>query len=580
MDTNTVKFSLRRYKLYVIFGPIFKSIEVIFELFTPFVIRYIIDQGIEAGLENNYLRIIIPGIILVLMCLLSFGFTFICQYLSSVCSQGFGTDLRNRIYKKIATLSSLDLEKIGKGNLLTLISNDTNRLQLGIANIIRLVVRAPLLVVGSLIMSIFISIEAFLILFIAVIIIAIPIILIFYFSSRQILKVQDSIDKVSSLSNDDLAGTRVIRAFNKEEYEINKFKKLSNQYYKDAKVNQTLNALVNPITYLVLNTAAIFVVYLGRDNIFANVPLSTGSLTALIQYLNQITTALIVTFNVVIVLTKAQSSRERVNAFFKIVPSIQDGTIVDTNIDYNKDEIVKFNNVCFKYSDSEKNVVNNLNFAIRKGEKVGIIGGTGAGKTTIIKLLERFFDVTSGEILFKGQNIKDFNIKSLRKQISLVSQKTSIFNGTIKENVLMGKNDISDEEVVEALKEADAYSFVSKYEDTINHEIVESGKNLSGGQKQRITIARALIKKSDILILDDSASALDFLTDKKIRETIASKKDLTTIIISQRATSLKGCDKILVMDKGYIDSIGTHEELLKNSSIYKEIYESQVNLND
>ena len=355
--------------------------------------------------------------------------------------------------------------------------------------------------------------------------------------------------------------------------------KLSNQYYKDAKVNQTLNALVNPITYLVLNTAAIFVVYLGRDNIFANVPLSTGSLTALIQYLNQITTALIVTFNVVIVLTKAQSSRERVNAFFKIVPSIQDGTIVDTNIDYNKDEIVKFNNVCFKYSDSEKNVVNNLNFAIRKGEKVGIIGGTGAGKTTIIKLLERFFDVTSGEILFKGQNIKDFNIKSLRKQISLVSQKTSIFNGTIKENVLMGKNDISDEEVVEALKEADAYSFVLKYEDTINHEIVESGKNLSGGQKQRITIARALIKKSDILILDDSTSALDFLTDKKIRETIASKKDLTTIIISQRATSLKGCDKILVMDKGYIDSIGTHEELLKNSSIYKEIYESQVNLN-
>ncbi len=575
MDTKTISYSLRNYKKQLIFGPIFKTIEVIFELFIPLIMKQIIDVGIEKGQMGDYSYIIYLG--LTILCLVIFGFfsTMVCQYFSSVCSQGFGTDLRNRIYRKVDELSLKELEIFGKGNLLTMLTNDTNRLQVGVASLIRLAIRAPLLVVGSLIMCIFVSIKAFYVFLVAVIIVSIFVAIIFILSSKQILKVQKKVDKIVTVSNDDLAGSRVIRAFNKEEDEALKFKKINDEYYKEAKRNAFLNALVNPLTYLIINGAAVVIVLLAKNYINLPDEMSSGDLLALIQYLNQIMTALLVVFNLVIVFTKALASRKRVNDFLTKESSIKSGSI-KTDKFKNGNPLITFKNVFFRYEDGDNYVIKDVSFNINKGETVGIIGGTGSGKTTIIKLIERFFDSSQGDVLFNSRNIKEYDTNYLTSLISLVSQKVSIFNGTIKENLMMGNESVSEKMMEEALKEADAYSFVFKYDDKLEHKIVEGGKNLSGGQKQRISIARALLKKGEVLILDDSTSALDFLTDKKVRSNIKKIEGLTTIIVSQRATSLVDCDKIIVMYHGGVESIGTHEGLLKTSKVYKEIYTSQV----
>lgn len=571
-----VGYSLRNYKKQLILGPLFKTIEVIFELFVPLLMKYIIDTGIDNAITlNDYKGVWIPGLMIFLFSAFGFSSTLVCQYMSSICSQGFGTDLRNRIYKHASELSLKEFEKVGKGNLLTLLSNDTQRLQAGIASLIRLAIRAPLLVIGSLIMCAFINLKAFYIFLAIVIVISIIVVVIFISSSKQLLKVQNSVSNIVSDSNDVLNGERVIRAFNKEEEEIDNFKKINEEYYKESKKNVLINALINPITYLFINGAALIIVLLSSKYFDFNIGLSNGDLVSLIQYLNQIMTALFVVFNLVTVFTKAISSKKRVNDFFAIESSLKNGTIKEDT--FNKGEsLIRFENVSFKYEDDDNEVIKDINFDILKGETVGIIGGTGSGKTTLIKLLERFFDPTSGNVYFNNKNIKEYDITYLNSLISLVSQKVSIFNGTIKENMLIGKNDASEEEIIKALKDADAYSFISQYEDGINHKIVESGKNLSGGQKQRLSIARALIKGGEVLLLDDSTSALDFLTDKTVRNNIKNNYDLTTIIVSQRATSLMDCSKIIVMYHGKIESIGTHEELLKTSKIYKEIYESQI----
>ncbi len=575
MDTKTISYSLRNYKKQLIFGPIFKTIEVIFELFIPLIMKQIIDVGIEKGNMGDYSYIIYLGLIILGLVVFGFFSTMVCQYLSSVCSQGFGTDLRNRIYKKVDELSLKELEIVGKGNLLTMLTNDTSRLQVGVASLIRLAIRAPLLVIGSLIMCIFVSIKAFYVFLIAVIIVSIFVTIIFILSSKQILKVQKKVDKIVTISNDDLAGSRVIRAFNKEEDEVLKFKKINDEYYKEARKNAFFNALVNPLTYLIINSAAVIIILLAKNYINLPDEMSSGDLLALIQYLNQIMTALLVVFNLVIVFTKALASRKRVNNFLTKESSIKSGNIKE-DIFKNGNPLITFKNVFFRYEDGDNYVIKNVSFNINKGETVGIIGGTGSGKTTIIKLIERFFDSSEGDVLFNSHNIKEYDINYLTSIISLVSQKVSIFNGSIKENLTMGNENIDENNIIDALKKADAYSFVYNYEDNLNHEIVEGGKNLSGGQKQRISIARALLKKGEVLILDDSTSALDFLTDKSVRNNIKQIEGLTTIIVSQRATSLTDCDKIIVMYHGGVESIGTHEELLKTSKVYQEIYYSQV----
>lgn len=569
-------YSLRNYKKELIFGPLFKVIEVIFELLIPFLMKYMIDVGIESANNGEGLnKIIIPGVIILCFVIVGFCSTLVCQYLASIASQGFGTDLRNRIYQKVCGLSLDDIEKFNKGNLVNLITNDSNRIQLGVALLIRLVIRAPVLVIGSLICSFIINVEIGFIFLAIVPLVSIILGLILYFSGKQYLKVQSKVDKMTGYTNDSLKGSRVIRALNKQDIVIQNYKEYNFEYFKESKTANIIAAFINPLTFLIVNIAIILVIYFGGDFVL-NSKLDDGDLVALISYLNQILMALIVVSNLVINFTRALSSMKRVDALLTYEPTIKNKPIVENHKVNKGDELIRFKDVSFKYLDGENNVIEKINLTINKGEFVGIIGGTGSGKTTLIKLIERFVDTSEGELFFKGQNIKDYDLKTLRDNISLVNQKSVLFNGTIKSNLLMGKKDATDEEITKALIDSEAYSFVKEYNDYINHEVLEGGKNFSGGQKQRLSLARSLLKDSELLILDDSTSALDYLTDKKVRENILKRKDITLIIVSQRATSLINADKIIVVDNGKIDSIGKHEELLNKSKIYKEIYDSQT----
>lgn len=570
--------SLQNYKKELFLGPLFKVLEVIFELFMPFLMKYILDEGINKSIENNnYLPIIIPGLIILGLTLFGLFSTLICQYFASIASQGMGTDLRNRIFNKLNNLSLKEIDSFGREKILTILSNDTIRIQEGIAMVIRLVIRAPVLVIGSLIMSSFISIYAFYIFLVTTILLSLIIFIVFKISSKKVYKIQQTNDKLSVISNDFFQGVRVIKAFNKESDEIDKFKENTSLYYKETKINNFISSLVNPLTYLVINFAALLICYLVNYNsgLFG---ISSGSLAALITYLNQILTALVVISNLVLIFSRAFVAQKRISSFLNLNNSVENFSLY-SNLKVNKGEtLVSFNNVAFKYDVEHKNIVENLTFNILKGEKIGIIGGTGSGKTTIVNLIERFYDPSEGSIFYKGVPLKEYDLSTLRNEISFVNQKATVFKNSIKNNLLISNSNANEEEVFSALKDAEAFDFVSKYSDFYEHFLVEEGKNLSGGQRQRISIARGLIKKSEILILDDSTSALDFLTEKKVNKNIEKNKDLTLIKISQRISSLKNLDKIIVLDHGKIDGIGTHEELMNSSKVYKEIYESQIGI--
>ncbi|MBO8427632.1 MAG: ABC transporter ATP-binding protein [Firmicutes bacterium] len=572
--------SLKYFKKQLILGPLFKVIEVVFELLTPFLMKYIVNDGITNALNGNGVgKIVFPALIILGFCIFGLCSTLVCQYLASIASQGYGTILRNKIFKKVNELSMSDIEKFGRGNLINLVNNDTSRLQNAVAVLIRLVIRAPVLVIGSLICSFIIDVKIGFIFLAIIPIVSLILALITYINGKQYLKVQEKVDEISTYTNDGISGTRVIRAFSKENENIKNYEARTKEYFDETKKANLISALINPLTFLVVNIAIILVIYFGGDFVLKG-DLTDGDLVALISYLNQILMALIVVSNLVIIFAKAFSSSKRVNYLFSYEPSVVNAPIInDKNIKIGE-ELFSFKGVSFKYVDGENEVISNINFNINKGEFVGIIGGTGAGKTTLIKLMERFFDPTKGVITFKGDNIKKYDLKDIRNDISLVNQRNILFNGTIKSNLLMAKKDATDEEIINSLRLAEAYSFIKDYEDGINHPVYEGGKNFSGGQKQRISLARSVLKNSELLILDDSTSALDYLTDKKVRDNILHIKDITVVIISQRATSLMHCDKIIVMDDGKIDSIGRHEDLLKTSDIYKEIYYSQTHNNE
>lgn len=572
---NSYSF-VKCYKKEMILGPMFKMLEVVFELIIPFLMAFIIDKGINMAIDyGDFKGIYIPGLIIFGLCILGLCSTMICQYFASIASQGFGTKLREAVYKKIMGLSLREVELFGKGNLVTIITNDINRMQLSVAMMVRLVLRAPALVIGSLICAFIIDYKIAFIFLGVVILISIILAFVIRFSSKRVLTTQKKVDELVTITNDSLNGIRVVKAFNNENYEISKYKNKTNDYFQEMKKVSLLNALTNPLTFLVINVAIVLVTYFAAQEITLSGNLTTGDLTSLISYLNQILMALIVVSNLVVIFTRAFASKKRIDALLNTECSIVNDAKVDKITVKNGDEIVKFDNASFRYEEGDNLVVSNLSFNINKGETIGIIGGTGSGKTTIVKLLERFFETSSGDIIYKGVNIKDYDLNNLRDEISLVSQKAILFKGTIRSNLLIAKKDATDDEMWNALKKACAYDFVKKYEDGLDHVVEEGGKNFSGGQKQRLSIARSLLKDSEILILDDSTSALDYLTEKNLRDNLSSDEDLTKIIIAQRASSLRNADKIIVMYHGKIDGVGKHEELLKSSRIYKEIYDSQ-----
>lgn len=569
--------STKKYIPYFIIGPLFKVIEVIFELLTPFLMKYIVDEGFNAGtLNNDYTKIIYPGLIMIAFAVFGFCSTLVCQKLASIASQGTGTELRNKIYRKIINFSNSDIEHFGKGNLVNLLTNDVNRIQSVVAMIIRLVIRAPILVIGSVVCAFLIDIYAGII-FVSIV----PLVMFIYFlilkiSGKQYKKVQKQNDKIVEKTNDDISGIKAIKSFNNEEKEINEYEQLTSSYYFESKKAILTNELINPLTIFIVNVAIMAVIYLATYTFKSPfvVDLRKGDVVALISYLNSILLALIALCNLILVFVKGFSSNARINEFLNYKEVIDNkGKCIKDSLEL-KENLVKFNDVSLSFNN-ENNVLNHIDFEINKGETIGLIGGTGSGKTLLINVLERFYDFNEGEIFYKGINIKDYDISSLRNDIGLVSQKPHFLKGTIKSNMLIGKSDASDEEIIEALKMSKAYEFVSKYDDLLNHEVLENGKNFSGGQKQRLAIARGILRAKELLILDDSTSALDYLTDKEVRKNIKKNK-MTTLIISQRCSSIKDADRIYIIEHGEIVGVGTHKQLLKNNEVYKEIYASQT----
>ena len=569
--------STKKYIPYFIIGPLFKVIEVIFELLTPFLMKYIVDEGFNAGtLDNDYTKIIYPGLIMIAFAVFGFCSTLVCQKLASIASQGTGTELRNKIYRKIINFSNSDIEHFGKGNLVNLLTNDVNRIQSVVAMIIRLVIRAPILVIGSVVCAFLIDIYAGII-FVSIV----PLVMFIYFlilkiSGKQYKKVQKQNDKIVEKTNDDISGIKAIKSFNNEEKEINEYEQLTSSYYFESKKAILTNELINPLTIFIVNVAIMAVIYLATYTFKSPfvVDLRKGDVVALISYLNSILLALIALCNLILVFVKGFSSNARINEFLNYKEVIDNkGKSIKDSLEL-KENLVKFNDVSLSFNN-ENNVLNHIDFEINKGEIIGLIGGTGSGKTLLINVLERFYDFNEGDIFYKGINIKDYDISSLRNDIGLVSQKPHFLKGTIKSNMLIGKSDATDEEIIEALKMSKAYEFVSKYDDLLNHEVLENGKNFSGGQKQRLAIARGILRAKELLILDDSTSALDYLTDKEVRKNIKKNK-MTTLIISQRCSSIKDADRIYIIEHGEIVGVGTHKQLLKNNEVYKEIYASQT----
>ncbi len=562
---------LKNYKKELIFGPIFKLLEAIFELTVPLVMAKIIDNGIANGNSSYILKM--SGLIVVLgIC--GLGFALTCQYLAAKCAYGFGTELRTALYKHINSLSYSGIDKIGTASIVNRLTNDSNTVQNGVNMFIRLAVRAPFLVIGAAVMAITIDVKLSMIFFVAAPLISFVIFMIMRKTIPMYKKTQQRLDRASMLTRENLEGTRVIRAFSRQQEEIDEFKDAVDDISDCSIAVGKISAILNPVAFMVMNLGIVAIIWFGGIKINAG-SLTQGELTAFTNYMTQILLALIVLANLIVTFTKAFASANRISEIFDIAPEQSGKDIADTDCGGN---IIEFRSVSFAYETSGDNSVKNVSFTLKKGEMLGIIGGTGSGKSTLANLIPCFYRAASGDILVSGINVNDWEIDSLRRRIGIVPQKAILFSGTIRENMKWRNKNASDEEIITALKTAQAWEFVSKFPERLDKKVSQGGRNFSGGQRQRLSIARALVGSPDILILDDSTSALDYATDLALRKSLKSEMSETTVImISQRTTSLKDADKIIVMEDGEAVGIGTHSDLLKSCDVYSEIYRSQMN---
>ncbi len=556
---------LKPYRKEAVIGFFFKLIEAFFELIVPIVVADIIDYGI---LHQDQQYILQRGLLLLALALLGYACALVCQYFASKTSQGFGTYLRNDMFKAIHAYDYENIDEIGIPSLMTRITNDTNQLQLAVAMTIRLASRSPFLILGSLVMAFRISVPIALIFICAAPILALAIYGVMSKSLPLYLKIQKQLDHVSLICRENLAGIRVIRAFSKQKQEKERFQQAT-QKQKDMQIQVgKLSALLNPSTSVIVNCAILVILYAGGLQVNAGY-LTQGEVIALINYMNQILLSMFAFANVIVIYNKATACYKRVQEVLAIQPAIQDGKCL---IDNQEGPLVTFDHVSFSYQGSH--ALHDLSFSIHQGETIGIIGGTGSGKSTLIHLIPRFYEATQGQIYIKNRPIQDYSLFSLRQMIGLVPQQATLFTGTIKENICLAKENASDDEVKQALHLAQA-SFVDEWKDGIYSHITQGGHNLSGGQKQRLTIARALVRNPELLILDDSASALDFATDAALRKAIATLPQ-TTIIVSQRVSAIMHADKILVLSHGELVGMGKHDELMKTCEIYQQIVTSQM----
>lgn len=564
---------LKNYKKELVLGPFFKLLEAIFELIVPVVMAKIIDNGIGNNDSGYIFRM--SGIIVALgVCGLAFALT--CQYLASKCAYGFGTELRADLYRHINSLSHSEIDKIGTASLVNRLTNDSNTVQNGVNMFIRLAVRAPFLVIGAAVMAMTIDLKLSLVFFVVAPLISAVIFIIMRKTVPMYKTAQKNLDRASMLTRENIEGTRVIRAFSRQQEEIDEFGEAVDEIARSSIAVGKLSAILNPVAFMVMNLGIAAILWFGGVRINAG-NLTQGELTAFTNYMTQILLALVVLANLIVIFTKALASANRISDVFALEPEASDGNSAAEPQKY-PEAAIEFRNVSFAYEGAGDCSLSNISFSVRRGEMLGIIGGTGSGKSTLANLIPAFYTAVSGEIYVYGKNVREYELDSLRRSIGLVPQKSVLFSGTVRENMKWRKPEASDDEIIEALKTAQAWEFVERLPDKLDTYISQGGKNLSGGQKQRISIARALVGNSDILILDDSTSALDYATDLALRKALREKmSDTTLIMISQRTTSLKEADKIIVLEDGEACGIGTHDELLGSCGVYSEIYKSQMN---
>ena len=563
---------LKKYKWYMIIGPFFKLLETILELFNPLLVAQIIDHGVETGDINFIIRY---GIIILVANILGFAFSMICQKCASLTSAGVSNDLRATLFEKISSFSHSELDKFGTASLVNRLTNDIMQVETAVSIFIRLMIRVPFLLIGAFVLSLVINIKTSLIFLVLIPLMLVILVIYMRKTTPFFTKMRNKLDRISKITKENLSGTRVIRAFNKQEDEEKRFSDASEDYTATSIRVSKMTVLLNPLIYLIVNIATIALLYIGSIQINIG-QMSQGDVIALIDYIAIITISLLILSQMIVLFVRTGASVTRLDEVIKTEPSIQ-STKTKRIKRTNYDAILEFKNVSFNYSNSDQDIsfIKNLSFSLYPKQTLGIIGGTGSGKTTIANLITRFYGATQGEVLYKGRNVKDYPISQLREEISIVQQRSTLFSGTLRENMKIRNKNASDEEIIEALKISQAWSFVSEWANGLDHQIMAGGKNVSGGQMQRLTIARAIIGKPELLILDDSSSALDFLTDSNLRREL-KKLDCTLVTISQRATSIKNADLIIVLDNGDVVGIGKHNQLMKDCEIYREIYESQA----
>ncbi len=565
---------LKDYKKESIIGPLFKLLEATFELIVPVIMARIIDIGIK---NQDTLYIWKMGAVLVIFGILGLTCSLLAQYFAAKAAVGFGTALRHDLFWHIENLSHAEVDKAGSSTLVVRMTSDVNQVQSGVNLVLRLFLRSPFIVVGALVMAFTINWKAAMVFVVTVPLLAFVIYGIMVITIPLYKKVQRELDEVLLTTRENLTGVRVIRAFRTQKLERETFEHKSDVLMAIQMHVGKISASLNPLTYIIVNAGIIAVIWFG--GIQVNVGnMTQGEVIALVNYMTQTLLALVALANLIITFTKALASAGRINEVFAMKPGIVDGNQKESAVQQTEEPktAVSMEDVTFYYQKSKEPALEHISFTAKKGETIGIIGGTGSGKSTLVSLIPRFYDVTEGRVFVNGKDVREYKVENLRSKVGMVPQKAVLFHGTIRDNMKMGREDASDEEIFEALKTAQALEIVENKPGKLDTVLSEGGKNLSGGQRQRLTIARALVRNPEVLILDDSASALDFATDANLRKAIAEDtNNMTVFIVSQRAASIMHADKIIVLDDGQMVGYGTHQELLKQCEVYQEICYSQ-----
>lgn len=575
---------LKDYKKETVLGPLFKLLEASFELIVPLVVASMIDVGI-GNQDKGYIGRMC--LILAALGLIGLVCAVTAQFFAAKAAVGFAAKLRHGLFAHIQSLSFSQMDKEGTSTLITRMTSDINQVQSGVNLVLRLFLRSPFIVFGAMIMAFTVDVKAALVFVVVIPLLSLIVFGIMLISIPLFKKVQEGLDQVLGITRENLTGVRVIRAFGTEESEIEKFDDRTDALKKMQEFTGRISALMNPLTYVVVNGGLIALIYTGALRVEAGI-LSQGQVVALVNYMSQILVELVKLASLIITVTKAVACGNRIQSIFEIPAGMDNGMCglegesTHEKVSEKKDEgnateyCVEFHHVCMRYHAGGEEALTNIHFAAKRGDTIGIIGGTGCGKSTLVNLIPRFYDVEKGSVKVDGKDVREYELSALRNKIGMVMQKAVLFKGTIRENLLWGNEDATDEELWQALKTAQAEEFVLKKEKQLDEMIEQEGRNLSGGQKQRLSIARALVKKPEILILDDSASALDYATDAALRKSLKEMQGNTTVfIVAQRASSLMHADFIIVLDDGDVAGMGTHEELLRSCEIYREIYDSQ-----